>query len=40
MDERTFVDNVRVGVSWPILAAIAGGLVLVGVVVWLVCRRS
>jgi hypothetical protein len=39
VEEQTFIDNVRVGVSWPALAAIAAGLVLVAAVVWLVCRR-
>ena len=40
MDERTFVDNVRVVVIWPALAAIVVGLALVVVVFVFLARRS
>ena len=38
MDERTFVDNVRVGGILPALAIVAG-LAFVAAIIWLVCRK-
>lgn len=38
--ERTFIDNVRFGGIWGMLAAVVVGLALVAGIVWLACRRS